>query len=71
MVDAIDYTRFRMSTAEFALGSFELEWTTIQRLLKFTQREGFEVVGNHYEIYLNDPMRTEKSKLKTILRYSI
>lgn len=52
-------------------GSYEEEWPSIQRLLQYAQREGFEVVGKHHEIYLNDPMRTEKSKLKTILRYSI
>jgi len=53
------------------MGSYEEEWPSIQKLLQFAQREGFEVVGKHHEIYLNDPMRTEKSKLKTILRYSI
>lgn len=53
------------------IGSYEDEWPSIQKMLQFAQREGFEVVGKHHEIYLNDPMRTEKSKLKTILRYSI
>lgn len=52
-------------------GSYEAEWPTIQKLLQYAQREGFEVIGRHHEIYLNDPMKTISSKLKTILRYSI
>ena len=53
------------------IGSYEAEWPSIQKLLQFAQREGFEVVGNHHEIYINDPSKTDVAHLKTILRYSI
>lgn len=53
------------------LGSYEEEGPSIEKIQRFAAQEGFEVTGKHHEIYLSDPTKTEVSKLKTIIRYSI
>ena len=52
-------------------GSYENEKATVEKLIQFVKREGFDVVGKHHEIYLSDPRKTEESKLRTIIRYAI
>jgi hypothetical protein len=51
------------------IGSYDDEAETIARLhSEYLPDQGLTENGLHHEIYLNDPRRTEPSKLKTILR---
>jgi len=50
------------------VGPYATEGPTIQRLHAFVADEGYEPVGKHHEIYLNDPSRTAPEKLRTIIR---
>lgn len=51
-------------------GSFDDEPASFEKMDQFLQAQGLErFEGCHREIYLNNANRTEKSKLKTILRY--
>lgn len=46
--------------------------TSFDKMDRFAKENGLERTGNcHREIYLNNANRIEKSKLKTILRYSV
>lgn len=53
------------------LGSYEEEAPTLEKLFAFVAEQGLEINGYHHEIYLSDPRKTEKHKLKTILRYPV
>jgi hypothetical protein len=50
------------------LGPYAAEAPTIQKLHDFIAGQGWQRVGKHHEIYLNDPGRTAPEKLKTIIR---
>lgn len=53
-------------------GSFDDEPASFQKMDEFAKENGLERIGDyHREIYLNNANRVEKSKLKTILRYSV
>ena len=60
-----------MSVQVLHLGPYADETPTVGRLFAFAQERGYEVVGSHHEIYLNDPNRTAPAKLKTVLRYPV
>jgi hypothetical protein len=52
-------------------GAYSEEGPTIAGLHKFIRDQGGnidEITKHHHEIYLNDPRRTDQSKLKTIIR---
>lgn len=54
------------------VGSFDDEPASFQKMDQFTEENGLKRRGTcHREIYLNNANRTEKSKLKTILRYGV
>jgi hypothetical protein len=57
------------------IGSYDDEPATIAILDKFAADNGYEVdmPGNrrHHEIYISDPRKTAKNKLKTVLRHPI
>jgi hypothetical protein len=53
------------------IGSYRAEPPTIARLHAFVEQKGYHLHGKHHEIYLNDPQRTDPSKLRTILRHPI
>lgn len=53
------------------IGPYAEETPTVERLFAFAEENGFEVVGDHHEIYLGDPNRGDQSKLKTTLRYPV
>lgn len=44
---------------------------TIDRLHAFIREKGYQLGGQHYEIYLSDPRRTAPAKLKTIMRQPV
>lgn len=57
------------------IGSYDDEPATIAILDKYAVDNGYEVdmTGNrrHHEIYISDPRKTTKDKLKTVLRHPI
>jgi hypothetical protein len=57
------------------IGSYDTEPATIAALDKYAEDNGYEVdmAGNrrHHEIYISDPRKTAKDKLKTVLRHPI
>ena len=42
---------------------------SINKLLKFVEVNSFTVNGQHHEIYLSDPRKTDPEKLTTIISY--
>jgi quinol monooxygenase YgiN len=53
------------------IGSYEAEEETLKVLHAFIEESGHKMAGYQREVYLKDPMRTEESKLKTIIRYQV
>jgi len=54
------------------LGSYDDETPTLERLHReFMPGNGFAFNGDHHEVYLSDPRRTEPAKLRTILRQPV
>jgi hypothetical protein len=61
-----------LSVQMMHLGSYDDEPATFQQMNTFIDDNGLEKrTKRHREIYLSDPRRTEKSKLKTVLRYMV
>ena len=52
-------------------GSYDDEGPTLEKIFAYLDEQGLEINGHHHEIYLNDPMKTEASRLKTIIRYPV
>jgi hypothetical protein len=50
------------------VGPYSAEGPTIARLHAFIAEQGFELAGEHHEIYLGDPRRAAPERLRTILR---
>jgi hypothetical protein len=57
------------------VGSYDDEPMTVSAMSDFAQANGYgiDITENryHHEIYLNDPRKTESSKLKTVIRHPI
>ncbi len=53
------------------IGPYADEAPTVERLHAFAEENGYEITGDHHEIYLGDPNRADPSKLKTVLRYGV
>lgn len=54
------------------IGAFDDEPASFEKMDMFAKENGLKRIGDyHREIYLNNANRVEKSKLKTILRYSV
>jgi hypothetical protein len=53
------------------IGPYSEEPPTIIKLHEFIKEQGYELTGNHREIYLSDMRRTAPEKLKTIIRQPI
>ena len=49
-------------------GPFADEGPTIDRLHRFIEEQGRERRGEHHEIYLSDPRRTARERLRTVIR---
>jgi len=52
-------------------GPYAGEETTVQRMREMAERNGAKFRGPHHEIYLSDPNRVPKERLRTILRYPV
>ena len=51
------------------VGLYEEEWLSFEKMRLLAEKEGLCLMeGVHKEIYLNNPIRTKKENLKTILR---
>jgi len=58
-----------LSAQVFHSGPYgEAERPTVQKLHAFLKENGYVLRGKHHEIYFNSPLRTDPSKLKTIIR---
>ena len=57
------------------LGSYDDEPNTTQKMHEYIKEQGYELDINdkryHHEIYLSDPRKSEKDKLKTVIRHPI
>lgn len=54
------------------VGSYDEEPQSFQQMKNFIKENNLEIVTlKHREIYVSDSRRTEKSKLKTVLRYQV
>jgi hypothetical protein len=56
------------------IGPYSDEGPTIEKLHNFIRENGYEFDGlieKHHEIYLSDPRRTSKEKLKTVIRQPV
>jgi hypothetical protein len=53
------------------LGPYATEGPTIARLHDFIRENGYELRGEHHEIYLGDPRRTAPERLRTIIRQPV
>ena len=50
------------------VGPYSAEAPNIERLHAFIAAQGGKLCGKHHEIYLSDPRRVARDKLKTIIR---
>jgi hypothetical protein len=53
------------------VGPYSEEPATIERLKVFARENGYQLRGNHHEIYLGDPRRAKPENLRTILRHPV
>ena len=54
------------------IGAFDDEPASFEKMMQFAEENGLKRDKRcHREIYLNSANRVEKSKLKTILRFSV
>lgn len=54
------------------IGSFDDEPESFARMEEFCRENGYERASKlHREIYLSDPRKTETSRMKTVLRFSV
>lgn len=54
------------------IGSYDDEQDSFDKINQFMKENGLERISlQHREIYISDPKKTIKTKLKTVLRYSV
>ena len=53
------------------IGPYSEEGPTIARMHAFIHENGYTENGNHHEIYLSDPRRTDPGKWRTVIRHPI
>ncbi len=52
-------------------GPYGEEQATVRKMHEMAERNGVHLRGPHHEIYLSDPNRVPKERLRTILRYPV
>lgn len=61
-----------LSVQVMHVGSYDDEPQSFEKMKKFIKENDLEIVTlRHREIYISDARKTEKSKLKTVLRYMV
>lgn len=53
------------------VGPYADEHPAVQKIQNFAEGKGLHLRGPHHEIYLSDPNRVPKERLRTILRYPV
>ncbi|HZD11827.1 MAG TPA: GyrI-like domain-containing protein [Candidatus Binatia bacterium] len=53
------------------IGPYSAEPATVARMEAFAAENGYQMCGEHHEIYLGDPRRAAPEKLRTILRHPV
>lgn len=53
------------------IGSYEEEKSTIDKIFAYMNEQGYQMNGQHHEIYISDPRKTAIEKLKTVIRYAV
>ena len=53
------------------IGPYADEAPTIEKIHKFIEESGSELIGKHHEIYLSDPRKAKPEKMKTVLRQPV
>jgi hypothetical protein len=53
------------------IGPYATEPITVKKMEDFAIQNGYQMQRKHHEIYIGNPLRTEPSRLKTILRHPI
>ncbi len=53
------------------VGPYAEECSDVQKMQTFAEGKGAHLRGPHHEIYLSDPNRVPKERLRTILRYPV
>jgi hypothetical protein len=68
----IDYWEYGEVAEILHIGSYSDETPTIERLISFIAKQGYEVAGPHEEEYLRGPESgPDTSKYMTIIRYQV
>lgn len=75
-IEALDKTRLEtfhegLSVQIMHIGPYAAEAPTIERLHAFMSENGYDFNGQHHEIYMGDPRRTNPEKLKTVIRQPV
>lgn len=60
-----------LSVQMLHLGPYAAEPATVEKMDAYIQAKGLRKTGDHHEIYLGDPLRSDPAKLKTILRHPV
>jgi hypothetical protein len=53
------------------IGPYATERVTMQTMEEFSSERCLTACGKHHEIYLSDPRRVKREKMKTILRHAV
>jgi len=53
------------------VGPYAEEKTAVDKIHEMVEGKGLHLRGPHHEIYLSDPNRVPKERLRTILRYPV
>jgi hypothetical protein len=53
------------------IGPYAEEKSTIEKMHRFAEEQGYRLRGKHHEIYIGDPNRTSPERLKTVLRQPV
>lgn len=53
------------------LGPYDKEQPAVDLLRRFADARGYTLTGRQNEIYLNDPSRVAREKIKVIIRYQV
>lgn len=72
-IDNLNLENFHegLSAQIMHIGPYSEEDRTIRILYNFIKENGYDMRGNHHEIYLSDPRRVKPEKCKTIIRQPI
>ncbi len=73
-LDEVKFKSFHEGTCAqiFHAGSYgAAEAPSIEKLHAFIHENGYQLAGQHHEIYFNSPLRSAPEKLKTIIRQPV